>query len=219
MKMKTMFKKLNLSLLVVLSVSCIAPYTYSAMQSQKPTIDALRTAIKMDNGDRVQALIKAGVDVNAIYSDGETPLLLAIKVQSLDAVQALIKAGANVNIAGKDGKPPLRTAIESRWCNDHWQFYVMSIIQALIKAGADVNAIYSDGETPLLLAINVAVSNGTSDIVLALLDAGANMDIKDKNGVTPERRLISLYAGTDYGTSEAYKNKKILMMRFMLRKP
>ena len=142
--MKTMFKKLNLSLLVVLSVSCIAPYTYSAMQPQKPTIDALRTAIRMDNGDRVQALIKAGVDVNAIYSDGETPLLLAI---------------------------------------------------------------------------NVAVSNGTSDIVLALLDAGANMDIKDKNGVTPERRLISLYAGTDYGTSEAYKNKKILMMRFMLRKP
>ena len=117
----------------------------------------------------VQALIKAGADVNLAGKDGYIPLANAIYVNNLDIVNALIKAKANVNLVDKYGSTPLLNAI-----------YVnkLDMVNALIKAGADVNLVAKDGSTPL----GAAIYNNNLDIVKALIKAGANVNYAGKYG-------------------------------------
>jgi len=49
----------------------------------------------------------------------------------------------------------------------------------LIKEGADVNAVNKTGSTPLILA---AQYSSNPDILQALIDNGASIDIQDKKG-------------------------------------
>ena len=51
-------------------------------------------------------------------------------------------------------------------------------IQAFISAGGDINALTSDGITPLMSELE----NGTDEIVNILLDAGADVNVKDRQG-------------------------------------
>jgi len=51
-------------------------------------------------------------------------------------------------------------------------------IQAFISAGGDINALTSDGITPLMSE----VESGTDEIVNILLDAGADVNVKDRQG-------------------------------------
>jgi ankyrin repeat protein len=51
----------------------------------------------------VQALKKAGADVNIVDNQGKTPIFWASRNGHLEVVQALIAAGADVNIVDKQG--------------------------------------------------------------------------------------------------------------------
>lgn len=61
----------------------------------------------------VEAMIAAGVDVNAAPADGRSrPLHLAIEQQRVEIVRQLIKAGADVNLDLGEGWTPLEHAID-----------------------------------------------------------------------------------------------------------
>jgi ankyrin repeat protein len=67
----------------------------------------LHLAVRSNNSNMVQFLIKAGANVNA-EGDGETPLLLAAFYGRPQIAEILLKAGADVNAPGfKDLDPPL----------------------------------------------------------------------------------------------------------------
>jgi len=53
------------------------------------------------------------------------------------------------------------------------------IVRLLIDYGADINMIDSDGDTPL----HRAASQGSLEIVKALLNAGADVDVKNDMGL------------------------------------
>jgi len=53
------------------------------------------------------------------------------------------------------------------------------IVRLLIDYGADINMIDSDGDTPLYRA----ASQGSLEIVKALLNAGADVDVKNDMGL------------------------------------
>jgi cytohesin len=111
------------------------------------------------------ALLKAKAKVNAVNSGGRTPLHYAARNGFDQVVHTLLGAGADVNIGRNiDGTPLFRAAQEG-----HAQ-----TVDALIEAGADVNAADRMGTTPLF----VASSNGHGTIVAALLEAGANADVE-----------------------------------------
>ncbi|CAM9165447.1 unnamed protein product, partial [Hapterophycus canaliculatus] len=51
-------------------------------------------------------LLESGAEVDAVASDGWTPLHLACRWGRVGAIKALVNAGADVNKATKDGRFP-----------------------------------------------------------------------------------------------------------------
>ena len=125
---------------------------------------------------KLNRLIKAGADVNAVNEDGWTPLHSAVYGGHTDAVIALIKAGADINAVNEIGWTPLHNAAYSGHTD---------AIIALIKAGADVNATSKGGWTPGRTPLHGAASEGHTDAVIVLIEAGAYTNATTNDGFTP----------------------------------
>lgn len=102
----------------------------------------LQAAIASGFGEGVKRLIAAGADVDALSSNGETPLQLTVgsamsgNSNALPIAQALVAAGADVNKRNSRGAPPLVTVIGLATVNDS---LAASFASMLVKAGAEVN--------------------------------------------------------------------------------
>jgi len=164
--------------------SGMTPLMYAAASSRmKPEI--------------LTALINAGADVNAKANNGTTPLIYATKLLgNPKTVITLISAGADVNAKTDDGTTPLiaaagrydtlgdLTAAISALLNEDPKAAVnfsLEMVTALVKAGADVNAKANDGTTPLIAA---AMHTRTPEVIITLLDLGADQKATDDSGKT-----------------------------------
>jgi serine/threonine-protein phosphatase 6 regulatory ankyrin repeat subunit B len=123
----------------------------------------------------VQALLSApGIDIDAKDQFGQTALIIAATKGNDEAARALINKGANVNAANNNGWTPLMSAAQ----HGH-----LTTIQILLSAkGIDIDTKNSDGATALILA----AANGKDDIVKELINNGADVNITDNNGRTPQ---------------------------------
>ena len=126
-------------------------------------------------------------DVSWVDFTGQTPFLRAALSGDNAAMRLLLEHGADPNLATPAGTTPLMAAAGVNWVVA--QTYTESP-QALIDAvklclelGADVNATNSMGLTPLLGAAN----RGSNDIIELLVQRGARLDVKDKEGRTALR--------------------------------
>ena len=116
-------------------------------------LSALRLAII--NMERIEAVVKrlleAGADINAMTSDGQTPMQYAT-VKGYDLiVKLLLEAGAEVDATGDGGRTPLQLAV-------FWGY--ASIVELLVDSGADMNT--GGGNETLL---RLAASKGYESIV------------------------------------------------------
>jgi serine/threonine-protein phosphatase 6 regulatory ankyrin repeat subunit B len=123
-------------------------------------------------------LIERGADVNATNKLGRTALWRAALQDRADLVEALLQAGADVNKADEDGDAPLRMAASA------------PIATILIERGADLNASNRFGETALLLA----ALQDRADVVVALLQAGADVKKASEVGNAPLSAAASALA-------------------------
>jgi serine/threonine-protein phosphatase 6 regulatory ankyrin repeat subunit B len=124
----------------------------------------------------IDALIKAGANVNLQDINGFTPLIIAAKMhpESYKIVSLLLKAKADVNVSDGAGNTALAAAARSN--EDR------GVVLALIQAGADVNAKNNMGDTPLSLA---AAYNKNEQVVQALINEKAEVNIANNAGFTP----------------------------------
>lgn len=147
----------------------------------------------------IEALIKAGANVNTRSKNGSTPLMGAIvcggsyfehhfyrtgadilallsllkpNSECKQIVDMLIKAGADVNARNNDGKTPLMLAAE---CN------TSDVVDMLIKAGADVNAQDNERKTPLMKAVEWNQDSAVTEI---LIKSWADVNARDIYGKT-----------------------------------
>jgi ankyrin repeat protein len=128
----------------------------------------LHWAALQGHSETVLALITAGADIEAKDNSGHTPLHAATAKGHTEAVNTLIELGADINAKDEDGMTPMHWAAKKEFAEVN---KVVEVINALIAAKADINAKSYFGFTPLHLAI----INGKTEIVQALIDQGASV--------------------------------------------
>ncbi len=116
----------------------------------------------------LSAFIEAGVDVNKpINRNGQTPLFYA---RDAETIAQLLRAGADARVCDAKGRTPLFPCHFSRDVDAE---------RLLMQRGVRINAQDNEGNTVLMMAVT-----GSSSSVQALLDAGADPNIKNKAGKT-----------------------------------
>lgn len=126
----------------------------------------------------VQAMLSAGVDINKTVGEGQTALFMSLLAP--DAGQpnddrcalALLKAGADSSLRHESGAMPIHLAAGSNY---------LGALQVLLeKRPQEVNAQTDIGITPLMMA----ATEGHAESVRMLLKFGADLALKDDEGLT-----------------------------------
>ena len=130
---------------------------------------ALHWAVRSDDLETADLLLKAGANVSVANREGVMPMQLAAMNGNGAMLERLIKAGANVNspltssgdtalmMAARTGKP--------------------DAVKVLLDNGAQVDTKESWGDTTALMW---AVAEGNHAIVKMLIDRGANVNARTK---------------------------------------
>jgi ankyrin repeat protein len=125
------------------------------------------------NLDSVRALLSQQVDVNSAQADGMTALHWAAYRDDLPMAEILLAAKANPELETRVGAV---TSLILAARNGS-----APMIAALLKAGADPSKAASTGGSPLM----AAATAGNVDAVKTLLDAGADLNARERtNGQT-----------------------------------
>ncbi|MDZ4201118.1 MAG: ankyrin repeat domain-containing protein [Gallionella sp.] len=147
---------------------------------------ALHLASVYGRKEVVQVLLAHGADVNARTKDGITPLHYA---KGVEVVKLLLASGANVDAADSGGNTPLYMADERE------------VVKLLLAHRATLNAKNNIGQSPLLRVIRTYISNlpahglmrgplgdhivvahgGSKEVINALLDHGADVNLDDRD--------------------------------------
>ncbi|HDR3887094.1 TPA: ankyrin repeat domain-containing protein [Bacillus cereus] len=111
--------------------------------------------------------------VNSFSEDGWTPLHLAAYFGQKKIASFLLEQGAEIHIRAKNENEntPLQAAIANKQSE---------LVAFLIEKGSDVNAVQSGGWTGL----HEAALLGNEEIIILLLENGANKMIKKNDGKT-----------------------------------
>ena len=102
---------------------------------------------------------------------GSTPLVLACYYNNIDVVKYIIQNIDDINVTTKDGSPLMASAVKGYKANS----------KLLIASGADVNLQDANQTT----ALHYAVMFKNYDLVVMLLEAGANPSHKNNVGQSP----------------------------------
>jgi ankyrin repeat protein len=152
----------------------------------------LSEAVKLANAKLVAMLLEAGADAESPNGDGETALMLAARAGALDVAKLLVAHGADVN-----AKEAWRRQTALMWAVDG---SYAELAEFLIGSGADVHVRADANEwraqitsepraqyrpTGGLTALLYAARSGCSRCVRALLQAGADVNRPNPDGVTP----------------------------------
>ena len=114
------------------------------------------------------------------YLGSRTLLHAAAAAGSLATVELLLSLGVNPNA----GDPtPLCCLANERTAGGG------DVVHALVEAGADVNA---PSGRQRCAALHMAARRGNAEVARALLDCGADTEVRDHPGDTPLRRAVNL---------------------------
>uniref|UniRef100_A0ABD2XBK6 Uncharacterized protein n=1 Tax=Trichogramma kaykai TaxID=54128 RepID=A0ABD2XBK6_9HYME len=131
--------------------------------------------------------IRSPVQINAQDKLGKTPLHYALVQQHAEFVKILVENGANPNLADSEGLTSLHIIIKQNWNsyrgNKNYESFTTKFFDISRKKGqpVQINARDKKGQTPL----HYAVYKGNVQIVISLLEIGADANVADTEGLTP----------------------------------
>lgn len=138
--------------------------------------------------ETLKLLIDNKADLNIQNKHGQTALILVLdKLNSvnssstLETLKILIDNGANLDLFDKCDLSALMHASMNSKNNN-----LANAVKLLINKGANVNLQRpEDGHTALHFAVSHLDTGSNLETVKFLIANGANVDVQDKNGVTP----------------------------------
>jgi ankyrin repeat protein len=131
-----------------------------------------RTHPPTQDGEMVELLIKNGADVNKGCQDFGSPLHLLAKRGPVKTLKLLLDNGADATVLNEDGWSPLQLAARAGNADK---------VSALASAAPSlVSAPNATGNC----ALHLASLNGHAPAVAALMAAGADAGVKNKEGKT-----------------------------------
>jgi ankyrin repeat protein len=156
---------------------------------------ALSESIKLDDIELVRTLLDAGADVNSPNLDNQTALMLAISGSSQAIAKLLIERGANVNAI-----ETFRNQNALMWAAGMNQPDIFDLLLAHgaknvnLRAKSDdwarqqtsePRAQYQSRQTGGLTALLYATRSGCLRCAVALVKAGADVNLPNPDGITP----------------------------------
>jgi ankyrin len=131
---------------------------------------------------------------------GSTPYLLAARFLEPDIMRALAAGGADTKLTMKDGTTALMLATGAGSGNGsnrrgiavidgavvEPETAILPTVAAALDLGADVNGTNQAGDT----ALHTAATRGLNTVVQLLADKGAQLNAKNKRGLTPLAALM-----------------------------
>ena len=132
---------------------------------------ALHAACRCGNYNIVTLLLSVGASPDSRNTFGATPLMVVIQNYKSGIGHLLLDAGADVNARNQYDETPLHFCTRSLW----------TFVDTLLQHGANVDAVDCLGNTYLHLVVNCAYS---LRFISRLLDAGADVYLRNKNGAT-----------------------------------
>jgi ankyrin repeat protein len=171
----------------------------------------LHAAAATGNVAEIERLLAAGADREARDGNGRTPLHVAVYRKQHDAARLLLAKGANANALDRqrydvvtiaavaDDVPTLKLVLEggasAKNVTSPYDGTALiaaahlghvEVVQVLIKAGAPLDHVNNLTWTALMESI--VLGNGGkrhTETLRALVQAGANVNIPDRAGITP----------------------------------
>ncbi|WP_158827413.1 ankyrin repeat domain-containing protein [Mucilaginibacter lacusdianchii] len=141
----------------------------------------------------VEALIKAGVDLNEIADQyRRTPLMLACEYPSEPLVKLLAEGGADVNFRAGNGETAVYYLLTKAVSNlgrgmSQYNKDIVKMLQFLLANGLDINAaVDNERNTALNLLCQAGyLADLNNTLVEELIDAGADVNQPNQSGKTP----------------------------------
>jgi len=167
---------------------------YSALPNRKsddplPTLDLFK--MLLDRGANLNAALTAnlpgrsGMDSgDTTLNVGTTPLMRAARAGDTAVMRLLLDKGADPTLTTKDGNTALMFAAGVGYRDKNTRGTepdALEAVKILAATGLDVHTANSRGET----ALHGAADRGADSVVQYLVDRGAALNVKTKQGFTP----------------------------------
>lgn len=173
-------KGINGESLILLSVYHRQPDITQILVAKSPKL-TMHEAAATGNLEAVEKHIAEDqTSVNALSTDGFSPLGLACFFNYPEVAHLLVQNGADVNAASQNGLrvSPIHSAVAAQ---------NPEMVKFLLDNGADINATQAGGFTPL----HAAAQNGDETLIKFLLEHMADINAMTDNGKTPMELAIA----------------------------
>ncbi|XP_055955317.1 poly [ADP-ribose] polymerase tankyrase-1 [Patella vulgata] len=148
------------------------------------------------SGNLLQCVVKlvdAGVDVNQLNEDKDTPLLIAAKKGLYEVVIYLLEHGFDLHYVDSRQNNLMHILLYSYASDDNVgrRNLLLKCVVKLVGAGVDVNHLNDDKMTPLL----IAARNGMCEVLMYLLEHGVDIHYVNSHQENAIHLLVYGYYG------------------------
>src|SRR5215813_9641680 len=161
---------------LLFSLSVLGVEKEEAKDTSADGTTPLHWAVRADDSQTADRLLRNGADAKAADRYGVTPLYLACVNGNAAMIRRLLDAGADPNSKDPAGETALMTAARTG---------TPEALKVLIDHGAVVNAVDPEFEQTALM---LAVRENHPSAVKLLINGGAELDMHTKVGATPAFR-------------------------------